>query len=63
MHINTTTPFAGCPWCQIYTSGARSTIVTTIAMRKNSQRGNDEIRVTMGQAPQAMTTPITVSFE
>ena len=32
------------------------------AIRKKSQRGSDEIRVTTGHAAQAMATPITVSL-
>jgi hypothetical protein len=33
-----------------------------MASRKNNQRGTDEIHVTMGHAPQAMITPMIVSF-
>ena len=33
-----------------------------MASRKNSHRGAELIRVTTGQARQAMTTPITVSL-
>jgi len=33
------------------------------ASRKKSHLGADEVRATMGQAMQAMMTPITVSFE
>ena len=33
-----------------------------MASRKNSHRGDELIRVTIGQATQAMITPMTVSL-
>ena len=33
-----------------------------MASRKNSHRGEEEIRVTIGQAAQAITTPMMVNF-
>ena len=33
-----------------------------MAMRKKSQRGAEEMRVTMGQATQAIITPMIVNF-
>ena len=43
------------------TSGSKRTRVTMTAMRKNIQRGNAVILVTMGQAAQAIRTPTMVS--
>jgi hypothetical protein len=43
-------------------SGNNKTRVTAIANLKNSHRGAEEIRVTMGHAMQAMRTPMIVSL-
>lgn len=37
--------------------------MTRMARRQYSQRGAEEIRVTMGHPAPAMTTPMIVSFE
>ncbi len=60
--ISTATACAGWPWCQIHTSGRNSTSVTKMARRKNSHRGAELMRVTIGQAAQAINTPTTVSL-
>jgi hypothetical protein len=46
----------------MYRSGSQSTSVTSTASHRNSQRGDELIRVTIGQARQAITTPTTVSL-
>ena len=46
----------------MYRSGSQSTSVTSIASRKNNQRGAELMRVTIGHARQAITTPMIVSL-
>ncbi len=50
------------PLAKMYASGSHKTAVTSTAIRKNIQRGDDEIRVTTGQATEAMITPMVVSL-
>ena len=53
----------GPPCSRSQTSGAKRTTVTAMANRKKSQRGAELIRVTTGQARQAISTPMMVSLE
>ena len=60
--MSTATARPGWPRYRMYRSGSQSTSVTRIASRKNSQRGAELSRVTIGHARQAITTPMIVSL-
>ena len=62
INASTATPCADSPLSQIQTSGSHSTSVTRIANRKNSHRGTELIRVTIGHPAHAPRTPRTVSL-
>ena len=62
MTMSTATARPGWPRSKMYRSGSQSTSVTSTASREKSQRGAELIRVTTGQARQAITTPTIVSL-